>query len=381
MKSRSTSRLKKVTVLGGIVCLVLVTIGILVHVYYRQQCVPIQTPQFIQHSQIYTPAFEELSTKIRNSYPTYKRVEDNSFLSLPEWYIVYSAHEFADFIKENNPSKFPYLQSIVNFWQYYCSIYAYTTPRYPVNADGYDMALQIIGTSYTFDYLIKGLYETTIGKISELFGDKTVEDHFYYEVENEYAHFLHLTPFYEFPYKDKYVDLWKLPLFGPNMIRKIERKHYLSSQYAFKAGYGYLILKGTRSVYAPEIPEILAIVKDLPDDVTTIDPQIQFKEDLGNNTKLVLLPRYEPFTEIVKKFSTHNIQLLELAGNRTILVSALTQPGSDKEYTPPGLIFSIPIATNPSEKRMIMVIPVSSLVGLLPELEHRGIKTEHIYDY
>src|SRR5829696_8112744 len=41
--------------------------------------------------------------------PAYARLEDQTYLTLPEWYIVYSADEYAAFLANDRPSQFPYL--------------------------------------------------------------------------------------------------------------------------------------------------------------------------------------------------------------------------------------------------------------------------------
>src|SRR5262245_39686929 len=53
---------------------------------------------------------------------TYLRPEDQTFLRFPEWYIVYSADEYAAFIASRRPSTFPYFESVRQFWQGYYNI-------------------------------------------------------------------------------------------------------------------------------------------------------------------------------------------------------------------------------------------------------------------
>src|SRR5689334_22493617 len=40
--------------------------------------------------------------------PDYTRVEDQTYLTYPEWYIVYSADEYGAYITTHRPSGFPY---------------------------------------------------------------------------------------------------------------------------------------------------------------------------------------------------------------------------------------------------------------------------------
>src|SRR5437870_5113789 len=54
----------------------------------------------------------------------YARREDQTYLTLPEWYIVYSADEYAAFLAQNRPSGFPYFRAAWQFWQAYDDVCA-----------------------------------------------------------------------------------------------------------------------------------------------------------------------------------------------------------------------------------------------------------------
>ena len=96
----------------------------------------------------------------------YPRLEEQSYLTLPEWYIVYSADEYAAFITKNRPSQFPYFQAIGQYWGSYYGMCAVTRGRSPFNS-GYHLALAVIGTSFTVENLLKGVYENSIGWLTE----------------------------------------------------------------------------------------------------------------------------------------------------------------------------------------------------------------------
>ena len=57
-----------------------------------------------------------------NAPAGYARHEVSTFLTLPEWFIVYSAEEQARFTGTQPPSRFPYLRSIGQFWRYYGAV-------------------------------------------------------------------------------------------------------------------------------------------------------------------------------------------------------------------------------------------------------------------
>ncbi|MFC6518551.1 D-arabinono-1,4-lactone oxidase [Undibacterium arcticum] len=88
----------------------------------------------------------------------YKRDEAQTYLTLPEWFLVYSPDEYARFLKTKAPSAFPYFGSIAQFWGYYRDAYTATKDRYPFNW-GYHVMVFVIGSSYTVENAIKGIYE------------------------------------------------------------------------------------------------------------------------------------------------------------------------------------------------------------------------------
>ena len=52
----------------------------------------------------------------------YRRKEDNTFFTFPEWYIVYSFEDFGRFLDRGSESDFNYLGHIGGFWRSFCTI-------------------------------------------------------------------------------------------------------------------------------------------------------------------------------------------------------------------------------------------------------------------
>src|SRR5690349_13478295 len=97
------------------------------------------------------------------SIPDYYRPESKTYLTLPEWYIVYSTDEYADFIAGNSSSDFPYFRAVGQFWRSYEEVCQEIRGRYPFNSDS-QFTLAFIGISFTAENMLKGAYEGTIGK-------------------------------------------------------------------------------------------------------------------------------------------------------------------------------------------------------------------------
>ena len=145
-----------------------------------------------------------------NNIKGYLRDEGQTYLTLPEWYLVYSPDEYARFIKSERPSKFPYFGASHQFWSYYSDVHDLTKEKYAFN-QGYHLMVFVIGTSYTVENYVKGAYEKTFGRISEWFrgDDQTQEDIFAAKVAQEYVDFIRVDPWYEFPFASRLISLWE----------------------------------------------------------------------------------------------------------------------------------------------------------------------------
>jgi hypothetical protein len=144
----------------------------------------------------------------------YSRPEDDSFLSYPEWYIVWSYKEKADFQEHALPSGFPYFGAVRQYWQSYRCISRLIHGKYPLNF-GEQVMLVVIGTSFSAEYILKGVYEKTIGWLSEWSSNHefTEEDQFAYKVAKEYTDSVHVRPFYEFHFAKQVKGLWGHTIF------------------------------------------------------------------------------------------------------------------------------------------------------------------------
>lgn len=312
----------------------------------------------------------------------YARPEEQTYLTLPEWYIVYSADEYAAFVAKNPPSRFPYFKAIGQFWQSYYDVCAVTRDRYAFNS-GYHLMLGVIGTSFTVENIIKGSYENTIGRLAESLSspELSAEDAYGARVAAEYGTFIHTVPWFEFPFAASLQSLWQeTPAWGPNPIRKWERRAALSSEYGTKAGYGWVLQQGTAQTYEPENLEIYALVEGLTPAMLRQQSVLRVIEERGDGKAVLALPRYEAFTRLVPELTSQGLRFTEIAGNREVLVTVLAPVG----WTPPAaqgeVLFAMPILTEEGRTRVALRVPVPALHELLATLGDTA-KLEHIYDY
>lgn len=311
----------------------------------------------------------------------YGRDESFTYLTLPEWFIVYSTEEHARFIARDRPSRFPYFSSIGQYWGYYRAMCEITTREYPFSM-GYNVALGVIGQSFTIETAVRGLYEKTIGRVTEwLATNDTPEDAFAIRTAREYGAFLHTVPFYQFPFGAKLRSLWRdTPLFGPHVIRKWERRLALTGEYGTKAVYGWLIRQATTAAYGAEDLQIHARIEKAPPAVFA-NTQVKRVKQLGPAAFVVVMPRYEAFTQIALKLQPLGVQYIDIAGNDEILLTAIAPRDLDYGAARGSIVASDDILTEPSRKRIGVRAPVASLHDIIAYLQGRGATIEHLYDY
>jgi len=304
----------------------------------------------------------------------YRRNVEQTFLTFPEWFLVHSPAEYAAYVKEHTPSDFPFIAHVRQFWSSYGRVNE-AIREYPFNF-GYHVMIVVIGVSTTVEYGIRSAYETLIGRVSELTARHglTPEDRFGAQVAQEYVDFIRVLPWYEFDFTGRLAKLWRdTPAWGPDPLRKWERRYALTTEYAIKAVYGYLIKVGTKASYGDELLVTAVVLDRLPKGIQKDLPELKILDEKQN---LVLVPRYDAFMRQASTLAKRGARFKEIAGNDSIiLVSVLSRNDFDKP------LFEQPILTQPGWKRIALVVPVGELAAFLNGLDARGALLEHVYDY
>lgn len=335
-------------------------------------------------SQIQTPAPQAAERKAATAgIEHYSRPEDDTYLSYPEWYIVWSYQERADFQEQHLPSRFPYFGAARQYWNSYCCISQLIRGKYAFNG-GEQLMLAIIGTSFSVEYVLKGSYEETIGRLSEWSsgGQPVEEDRYAYQVAREYADFVHVRPFYEFHFARQVKRLWSgTPFWGAHLVRKWERKVFLTVDYTFEAFYCWLIQIATHLTYGEEPADTYAWIDNANEALLQPVPRVKIAKRAGVQAFIVELPRYQGFTAVASELADRNISFVEIAGNSRISVSVLAAQSWQYKRSDAQQLFSAPILTRPEWKRAVLECDVASLSAVVKSLRAEGIDVEHIYDY
>lgn len=319
-----------------------------------------------------TPAANDYASILAREH---QRNEINTYLTYPQWAIVHAYEDFAAVVRARGETAFRYRASIREFWSNLCTMTRYASARGTISPDVRAM-LHIIGVSFSAAMGVKGIYENTFGRLSEMLrgSQRTPEDEFALATADDYAKFLRQTPWHEYPFAATLARFWReVPWSGGSLARKVERRIGLSLEYGVKAIYAKAI--GAFAGLAPAELRIRSVVRGPEPD----DPRIVLVERRDDGTTIIETPRYRAFTEILIALAAHGHGLVEIAGNDDVFVTALTPPGAKAPFGEP--IIAVPIQSRFGWRREGIAMKVGQLAEAFRAFERQGIRIEHVYDY
>lgn len=303
-----------------------------------------------------------LSTNSKSTTPEKdRRPADQTFLTFPEWYLVFSPDEQARYFSHHTATSFPFMAHVNQIWKSYRIVKGEIVGHFPPNK-GYHFMIWVIGSSATAEYTVKSWYEHAVGALTDTHETITAEDKFNAAFTSDYVRFINDRPWYEYDFTKALKQLWTTtPFSGDHLARKLDRRYILTTELLFKAIYGKLIKIGTGQIYETALPTTAV--------VTASD-------------SLVYLPRYDKFAGAALQLYQQTGPFKEIAGNRSaILVSVLKPDSTILQYTKAIPVFEQPLAAEPGRKRVVLATQVEDLGNLLTELKSQQLTPEHVFDY
>ena len=315
--------------------------------------------------------------------PEHQRGVEQTFLTYPEWFLVFSPAEYASFVATSAPDRFPFIGHTGQFWQGYKAVFQESRAMGHDLNPGYHLMVMVIGVSTSVEYGLRSIYESLIGRLSQATaGARTPEDALGAKVAQDYVDFIRVLPWYEYDFWSQLKTLWTdVPGTGPNMLRKWERRFALTTELGIKALYGQIIKLATKSIYGTPLLVTAVVTQPAPAADPKL-PDLKIIQSLPDGAALVSLPRYEAFMTYAQALANRGGDFSEIAGNRSIILVSLIgasdwrpKDGVDK------LLFEQPILTQPGRKRIVATALVPQLGASLREWAKAGVQVEHIFDY
>jgi hypothetical protein len=304
-----------------------------------------------------------------------RRPVANTFLTYPEWHIVYQAEAFGrDLATGRPPSGFAYGRQIAQFWQSYCTMNRLTRGT-PAAGDA-KVTIYTIGISFTAEMMVKAVYERTIGRLAEwASGWTSADDRYAAQVQQRYGAFLHETPWYRFPFGEALRGLWRTQE-PAQALRHSERRFALSAEYGVKAGYAKAIDAATGATVGRDERTLRFVAHADPAAIRAIDPRLVPVARRGALT-IVEAPRYQQFNDLLAKLAARKVAVEEIAGNRVIFATMLLPPSARPPAAP---LLEMPVE-QPGWQRVGIAVPVPALTATLRAVAAGGGRIEHVYDY
>ncbi len=308
----------------------------------------------------------------------FQRAEANSYLTYPEWHIVYAYEGLAKVLETGDEHEFDYLSSVRGFWSSYCAL-----NRRASRHGGGDFetrsTIHTIGVSFTLEMAMKAIYEESLGRLfAELRGaQKSPQDIYSATMAADYAQFLQQVPWYQYDFDSAVNALWQQPL--SSLVRGWERRLALGGEWKAKAAYARVIASAVAATGQAQL-RIRSVVKGLPSYQLTALADIDIVRD-ESGLVVIETPRYRKFTRIVQKVSDAGGQIVEIAGNDDIMVSIIEPFGLVSETLYTGELISRITRDGYQSNRLLVGLKVSQLPDLLADLDSSTRTLEHIYDY
>lgn len=329
----------------------------------------------------YNPYLQNKIEDQKNNIKNYFRDEQQTFLTVPEWYLVFNPKEYAEYLEAGkNPSNFPFYKSINEYWKLYDKSLKLVSDSYSKNEE-YETMLKVIGVSITLEYTAKLIYENTIGKLFHLFSSDTIseKEKTIVKAQRAYSDFIYQTAWYEFEFMPWIKKVWSVDENSKtSWLRKWERTLLFTIEFSFKACYAELIEFGAKMSYEEPTTDIFMLISAKDKIIETSNLRIVKEE---NEKKIIAVKRWEAFTDTMLNLFENNIQIHEIGGNDEIVVSILLDKKENINFKKIHSLYLSEVVTNPLKSRNVCLIYVTDLFDFIRYAKENSIEIEHIFDY
>jgi hypothetical protein len=335
---------------------------------------PIISTEILCHGSPVAPAYKPLIVDKARQRPS-----ANSYMTYPEWHIVYAYEDLAKTLDTGDEYRFGYLQSVIGFWQAECRILQVADQHGGADFDTRSTSY-VIGPSFELEMFFKALYEETLGAAFAYFRghEKTPQDIAARETAHNYATFLYQTPWYEYDFQQAIVALWQAPITRP--IRGWERRLALTGEWKAKKLYAQSIRSLVGATTGDADLTIFTVVKGLAKQQLVDIKGVSVREELGPG-HLIETPRYAAFNTILIEIAKRGGEIVEIAGNDNIMITTLHNKNTTGSYGQTAKVFATLERQGFDEDRDLVEVQLEGLSNLIRQLQSGQVRLEHIYDY
>lgn len=319
----------------------------------------------------------------------YKSGETGEAVPHPEWELAEARDAYAKWLAAGNrPSGFPYVASTGAFWRAYIPTWSARRASDP-HTIGDNVTLGVAGLATGAGYAVKGAYENTVGRLSEIAMPPggTDEDRFSAQVARRYADLTEHQGWYSFGFWDALRDLWTtVPTSGPGPARKWERRFALSTQYGIKGAAASIpgLTSGSSGSNTRTTTE--AMVGGWSDSIALSSPalsRIRATRTADSGYTVLRMPRYRGLRDAIVALSDYSgtVRIVKLSGAESVIISG-TAPSGWLVPARAALLLSHEIPAERAQSRVVMRVSARDLLDVLRQLKPEGkFRLEQVYDY
>jgi hypothetical protein len=214
------------------------------------------------------------------------------------------------------------------------------------------------------------------------------------DITQDYAEFINHTPFYKFPYISSIKSYWECFIQSWKTAHK-KKGHFeiLKSPYTMMnifIGVTMTLEYISKSVISlplkffiadQEAETIKILIKDPDNKVETLSDKIKIIQIYSETLKLIEMPRYKIFLELIKKMAYQPITLLEIAGQKEIQVKIRYKNHTVFQRDKALIEYTWQLASQPHSTFAALSVPVTSLLDLIRSLIQDKIEILYIHDF
>lgn len=304
--------------------------------------------------------------------------EANTYLTYPEWHIVYAYDGLAEALKNGDEHGFDYWESIRDFWKADCALTRVADLH--GGADGATrMTIATIGVSFTLEMGMKAAYEETLGRFFAFLrgAEKTPQDVVARDMAADYAAFLRQVPWYKYDFAKAVDDLWSAPMTSP--LRGWERRLALGGEWKAKIFYAGAIASAVEATGEAKLT-IFSVVSGLSRQALEGISDVTVVEELPQGF-VIESPRYDRFTHILSEIATAGGTIEEIAGNDDVMVSLTVSSDAAVTGLPKGETIARFARAGFGNERVLLSVKVKDLSDMMRTMPVSDPGIEHVFDY
>lgn len=216
---------------------------------------------------------------------------------------------------------------------------------------------------------------------------------------DEYAKFIHHTPFYEFPYMQSIASYWNV--FGKSWNAARQQHSFvdvLSSDYTFmnlfvgvfmtiEYSFKSLISLPIRLLVQGDEPRSIQLIVEGDERIIQIlHPQVKILENIQDtNFKRIEVPRYDELKNILQLLPTYQeIIIHEIAGNKKIQLTLETpEDFSIEAFNPLEIVklYEWTFPTRRDHKFIVILAETKCLASIIAFIKAHNITIEVVHDF